>query len=145
MSGSCESVRWNACVHRLDLSLYSHPEEFWGNGVTTHVHFNGKIPSTRTHFPTGGSNPRHCIKQDSEPNTLPTSYFPPSPHPICCLNWLFTVKRMSWFCAHLVCSWRRRMLFVRGLGFLRVGQNEIAEGGISHIGITYHQLSKYDD
>ena len=31
MSGSLESVPWNACVHRLDLGLYSHPKEFWGN------------------------------------------------------------------------------------------------------------------
>ena len=30
MSGSFESVRWNACVHRLDLGLYSHPKEFIG-------------------------------------------------------------------------------------------------------------------
>ena len=30
MSGSSESVRWNACVHRLDLGLYSHPKEFGG-------------------------------------------------------------------------------------------------------------------
>ena len=30
MSGSFESVRWNARVHRLDLGLYSHPKEFWG-------------------------------------------------------------------------------------------------------------------
>ena len=29
-SGSFESVRWNACMHRLDLRLYSHPKEFWG-------------------------------------------------------------------------------------------------------------------
>ena len=29
MSGSFESVvRWNACVHRLDLGLYSHPLVF---------------------------------------------------------------------------------------------------------------------
>ena len=28
MSESCESVRWNACVHRLDLGLYSDPKEF---------------------------------------------------------------------------------------------------------------------
>ena len=27
MSECFESVRWNACVHRLDLSLYSHPKE----------------------------------------------------------------------------------------------------------------------
>ena len=26
MSGSFEPVRWNACVHRLDLGLYIHPE-----------------------------------------------------------------------------------------------------------------------
>ena len=28
MSGSFESLRWNACVHRLDLGLYSHPKEY---------------------------------------------------------------------------------------------------------------------
>ena len=44
-SGSLESVRWNACVHRLDLGLYSHPS-FWGSGVWTHVNSKGKIPST---------------------------------------------------------------------------------------------------
>ena len=27
MSGSLESMRWNACVRRLDLALYSHPKE----------------------------------------------------------------------------------------------------------------------
>ena len=42
MSGSFESLRWNACVHRLDLGLYSHPKEFWGNGVRTHVNSKGK-------------------------------------------------------------------------------------------------------
>ena len=31
MSRSLES-RWNACVHRLDLGLYSHPKEFEGGG-----------------------------------------------------------------------------------------------------------------
>ena len=30
MSGFFESVPWNACVHRLDLHLYSNPKEFWG-------------------------------------------------------------------------------------------------------------------
>ena len=33
MSGSLESVRWNACVHILDLDLYSHPKELSGNGA----------------------------------------------------------------------------------------------------------------
>ena len=75
MSGSFQSVRWNACVHRLDLGLYSHPKEFIGNEVRTHVNWKGKIPSTgKKNLLRGGSNPRRCIKQDSEPNTLPTSY-----------------------------------------------------------------------
>ena len=46
ISGSFESMRWNACVLRLDLSLYCHLKEFWGNGVGTHVHSKGKIPPT---------------------------------------------------------------------------------------------------
>ena len=60
MLGSSESVRWNACVHRLDLGLiYSHPKEFGGGGggggggrgergygVRTHVNSKGKITST---------------------------------------------------------------------------------------------------
>ena len=46
ISGSFESVRWKACVHRLDLGLYSHPKEFWGNRVRNHVNSKGKIPST---------------------------------------------------------------------------------------------------
>ena len=32
-------------MHRLDLSLYSHPKEFFGNGVRTHVNSKGKLPS----------------------------------------------------------------------------------------------------
>ena len=85
MSGSFESVRWNACVHRLDLGLYSHPKEFWGNGVRTHVNSKGIIPPppppppspTGNNSPRGGLNPRRYIKQDSEPNTLPMSYSGP--------------------------------------------------------------------
>ena len=42
MSGSFESMRWNACVHRLDLDLYSCAKEFLGNGVKTHVNSEGK-------------------------------------------------------------------------------------------------------
>ena len=44
MSGSFESVGWNACVHRLDLILYSHPKEFWENGVRFHSNSKGKPP-----------------------------------------------------------------------------------------------------
>ena len=48
MSGSFWSVQWNACVHRLDLGLYSHPKTFWGNGARTHVCSKGKIPSSKS-------------------------------------------------------------------------------------------------
>ena len=65
MSGSFESVWWNACVHRLDLSLYSHPKEFGENGIRTHVNSKGKIPSTVKILPRGGSTPRLCIQQDT--------------------------------------------------------------------------------
>ena len=80
-SGSFESVRWNACVHRLDLGLYSHPKEFLGNGVWTHVNSKGKIPSTGK-----------CPQRRIEPATLWTA----SPSttnwailaPRCCLDFL---------------------------------------------------------
>ena len=42
-----------------DLVLYSHPKEFWGNGVKTQANSMGKIPST-------GKNPQRSI----EPMTL---------------------------------------------------------------------------
>ena len=32
MSGSFESMRWNACEYRLDLGLYSHPKDERGGG-----------------------------------------------------------------------------------------------------------------
>ena len=35
MSRSFEPVRWNACVYRLYLGLYSHPKEFLGNGISS--------------------------------------------------------------------------------------------------------------
>ena len=68
-SGSLESVWWNVCVHRLDLHLYSHQKEFWGNGNGTHTISKGKVLSS------GGSEEGwtcDCITQDSQPNTLPT-------------------------------------------------------------------------
>ena len=46
MLGFFESVRWNACVHTLDLGLYSHPEEFLGNGIRNHANTKGKMPFT---------------------------------------------------------------------------------------------------
>ena len=72
MSGSFESVWWNACVHRLDYCLHFHSKEFLGNGVRAHTNSMGKIPST------GGSEEGWtCITQDSKPNTLLTELFQP--------------------------------------------------------------------
>ena len=51
MSGSFESVRGNACVHRLNLGLYSHPNEFWGNGVRARVNSKGKKSPYRINSP----------------------------------------------------------------------------------------------
>ena len=50
MSGSFESVRWNACVHRLDLGLYCHPKSFGGMEFEPMLTPRKKIPSTRKLF-----------------------------------------------------------------------------------------------
>ena len=56
---------------------------FFGNGVKTHLNSKGKVPSTGKVLLSGGSNPRRCIAQDSEPSTLPTELFrPPPPSPV---------------------------------------------------------------
>ena len=52
-------------------------ERVLGNGLRTHVNFQGKVPSFGTNLPKGGSNPQSCVKQDSEPNTLLTELFWP--------------------------------------------------------------------
>ena len=89
MSGSFESVQWTAFVLRLDLGLYSHPKEFFffffffffleggreGERIKTHVNSKGEKPLYQELR--GGSNPRRCITQDGEPNTLPTELIRP--------------------------------------------------------------------
>ena len=105
-SGSFVSVRWNACVHTLDLSLYSHPKKFLGNGVRTHVKSKGKIPSIGTFLLREGLNLRRCTKQDSEPNTLPTSYSDPThwDHYFSPTDWHGSTEQQSlrW---HTCCMW----------------------------------------
>ena len=51
-------------------------KEFLGNDVRTHVNSKGKSHLQKIFF-RGISNPGRCTKQDSEPNTLPTSYSDP--------------------------------------------------------------------
>ena len=43
MSGSFKSVRWNACVHRLELDLLS-SKKVSGSGLRSHVNSMGKCP-----------------------------------------------------------------------------------------------------
>ena len=100
ISGSFESMRWKACVHRLDLGLYSRPKEFEGNGVRTHVNSQGKIPSTGKILPRGASNPRRCTK-DSEPNTPSTELFRPP-----CLHDDFSVILCHVRSSHNLYLWR---------------------------------------
>ena len=83
-------VRWNAYVQRPDLGLYSHPKKFWGMESDPMFTPREKSPLAekknlprrgwnprRCILPRRGWNPRRCIKQNSEPNTLPTSYSGP--------------------------------------------------------------------
>ena len=56
MSGSFESVRWNACVHRLDLGLHSRPKEFWGMESERVL-----TPSEKFPLPTSEQNRTHLI------------------------------------------------------------------------------------
>ena len=89
MSGSFESVVWNACVHRLDLSLDSHPKKFLGNGVRTHVNSKGKIPST------GGSEEGHT-RDAALRTTSPTHYTDwATPVPEMLMNWMKFIKKTN--------------------------------------------------
>ena len=56
-------------MHRLDLISYSHPKEFWGNGVRTYANSKGKIPST-------GSSEENRTHNAASPITAsPTHYW----------------------------------------------------------------------
>ena len=77
MSGSFESMWWNAHMNRLDLYIPVHTlirKSFFENGVRTHVNSKGKIPSTRGSEEgwTPGAAP--CR---TESPTLPTELFQP--------------------------------------------------------------------
>ena len=72
MSGSFESMQWNACVHRWVIIS---SERVLGNGVRTQVNSKEKSPLYRRLR--GGSNLRRCIMQDREQNTLLTELFRP--------------------------------------------------------------------
>ena len=58
------------CAQTRPRFILSSVRVFSWDGVRTHVNSKGKILSTGKILPRGGLNPRRCIKQDSEPNTL---------------------------------------------------------------------------
>ena len=62
---------------RLDLGLYSHdhPKEFWGVESEPMLTPREKIPLCQRLR--GRSVPRRCIRQNNEPNTLPTELLRP--------------------------------------------------------------------
>ena len=76
LSGSLESERWIVCEHRMDLGLFSHPTEFVRNGVRIHANSNEKNPVYQRLR--GGWNLPCCIRQDSQPNTLPAELLGPT-------------------------------------------------------------------
>ena len=97
-SGSFELVRWNACVHRLDLSLYCHPKKFLGEWSFNPCLLQGKNPLYRKMSP---EEDRTHDAVDSEPK----HYQRAIPAPIfffwdCSI--LFRGKTM-WFI--LTCNW----------------------------------------
>ena len=66
---------------RFVLSSGKEKKKFGGMESEQMLTPKGKMPSTGKILLRGGSNPRRCIKQDSEPNRLPTSYFSPGSVP----------------------------------------------------------------
>ena len=60
-------------MNKLDLGLYSHPIEFWGNEEEP----KRKSLVCQKLRGVGESIPGRCITQDSETNKLPTELFWP--------------------------------------------------------------------
>ena len=109
MSGSFESVRWNACVHRLDLHLYSHQKQFLGNGVRTLVNSKGKITTKgkkfspekdRTHNTASSTRRSPTHYQQAIQAPLPSKILKP-----------VSAKKLSWCQSTLFWQWTKRRFF----------------------------------
>ena len=73
-----------------------------GNGVRTHVNAKGKNPLDQGLRE--GPNLRHCITQDSEPNTLPTELFWPLVTDEVLNSFLMTTGKSSSMIGALLCD-----------------------------------------
>ena len=81
-SGSFESMQCNACVHRLDLGLYSHWKGVWGNGVRICVYSMGKLPSIECSEENRSHNAASC--RTASPTHYWVSCSGPMLSTICC-------------------------------------------------------------
>ena len=111
ISGSFESMRWNACVHRLDLGLYSHPREllfffFFWNGVSTHINSRGK-PLPQEKFSSEEDRTHDAASHRPASSThyqlsYPTPPPPPHAHTHQCFeNWIpggWPARLLAFYC-----------------------------------------------
>ena len=79
MSGSFEYMQWNACVHTLDLILYS-PKEFLGNRVRTDVKSKGKNSLYGNNFPPRRIKPTTLHQAGQQAQHTTNELFQPQNH-----------------------------------------------------------------
>ena len=106
-SGSFESVWWNACLHRLDLGLYSHRKEFWGMEFESMLTPREKSPLPKM----SPEEDRTRDAVDSEPKHYQLSYSGPQ---ILGMNPIFVRihKQNGWFSFKILIA--MMPLFVEG-------------------------------
>ena len=100
MSGSFESLWWNVCVHRWDLSLSSHPKKFkrggGENGVITHIISKGK----KSPLPEKFSVEKDRTHITAWNRTASSTYYQWAILALCCHQ----VSRLHWFLWFVVIS-----------------------------------------
>ena len=99
LSSLCDG---NACVNRLNLTLYSHPKEFWRNRVRTHVNSKGKSPVPEVQGRAILVTLHHAIQQAQHT----TSWAIPAPHTLSPPNsFILTTVPPSLHSFHLWRGW----------------------------------------
>ena len=75
-------------MYRLDLGLYSHPKEFWGNGVRTHIILTPreKSPLLEKKSPQRKIEPRTLHQAGQSAQHTLNELFQPHPSPTSDLN-----------------------------------------------------------
>ena len=83
MLGSFESMQWNACVHRLDLGLYSHLKDLGGEWSRKPCLLQGKYPLYQKTFPQRMIEPMTLHQAGQQAQHTTSKLF--------CHHWLFSV------------------------------------------------------